>query len=149
MAEEFNALLQNGTWSLVPPPPQANMVGSTWKFRIKYLADGSIDRYKARLVAQGFRQQPASLCMPHERSTCRLRREFYVIFGDQSPMGLLYAGPLTYRSQPARMPIGLVAWTPDDRQQAMQYLLDQISSPSAPRNSLRCLKARERLNIEP
>ncbi|XP_031405665.1 uncharacterized protein LOC116214394 [Punica granatum] len=58
MAEEFNALLQNGTWSLVPPPPQANMVGSTWKFRIKYLADGSIDRYKARLVAQGFRQQP-------------------------------------------------------------------------------------------
>ncbi|PKI79343.1 hypothetical protein CRG98_000288 [Punica granatum] len=57
MVEEFNALLQNGTWSLVLPPPQANVVGSTWKFRIKYRADGSIDRYKARLVAQGFHQQ--------------------------------------------------------------------------------------------
>ncbi|PKI65368.1 hypothetical protein CRG98_014250 [Punica granatum] len=55
---EFNALIQNGTWSLVPPNPQANVVANTWKFRIKYRADRSIDRYNAHLVAQGFRQQP-------------------------------------------------------------------------------------------
>ncbi|PKI58788.1 hypothetical protein CRG98_020778 [Punica granatum] len=43
MADKFNALIQNGTWSLVPPNPQVNVVGSTWKYRIKYRADGSIE----------------------------------------------------------------------------------------------------------
>lgn len=58
MSEEFNALLQNGTWSLVLYHPSMNVVGSKWIFRIKRKADGSVERYKARLVAKGFRQQP-------------------------------------------------------------------------------------------
>ena len=36
----------------------ANVVGSKWVFRIKFHADGTIDRFKARLVAQGFTQVP-------------------------------------------------------------------------------------------
>jgi hypothetical protein len=58
MNEEFDALLKNGTWSLVNQSPSMNIVSSKWVFRIKRKADGSIDRYKARLVAKGFHQQP-------------------------------------------------------------------------------------------
>jgi len=58
MSEEFNALIKNGTWSLVPSTPSLNIIGSKWVFRIKRKADGSVDRYKARLVAKGYHQQP-------------------------------------------------------------------------------------------
>ncbi|CAL2259375.1 unnamed protein product [Prunus armeniaca] len=57
MTEELNALIKNGTWSLVPYDPSMNVVGCKWVFRVKRKADGSIDRYKARLVAKGFHQQ--------------------------------------------------------------------------------------------
>lgn len=55
---EFDALMKNGTWALVPPTPHMNVVGNKWIYRIKRKADGSIDRYKARLVAKGFHQTP-------------------------------------------------------------------------------------------
>lgn len=58
MAAEFNALMKNGTWTLVDPHPSMNVVGCKWVFRIKRKADGTIDRHKARLVAKGFHQQP-------------------------------------------------------------------------------------------
>ncbi|KAD3338470.1 hypothetical protein E3N88_06134 [Mikania micrantha] len=58
MHEEINALHRNNTWTLVSRPSQANIVGSKWVFRTKYHSDGSIDRHKARLVAQGFTQIP-------------------------------------------------------------------------------------------
>jgi hypothetical protein len=57
MATEFNALLKNCTWTLVPPQPSMNIVGCKWVFRIKRRADGSVDRYKAHLVAKSFHQQ--------------------------------------------------------------------------------------------
>jgi len=57
MFEEFNALLRNGTWTLVPPTSSMNIVGCKWVYRIKRKADGSVDRYKAHLVAKGFHQQ--------------------------------------------------------------------------------------------
>ncbi|KAM1659561.1 hypothetical protein COP2_002715 [Malus domestica] len=57
MQEEFNALLHTQTWSLVPYHSSQNIVGCKWVFRIKRKPDGSIDRYKAWLVAKGFHQQ--------------------------------------------------------------------------------------------
>ena len=54
---EFDALLCNGTWTLVAPSPTMNIVGCKWAFRIKRNVDGTIDRYKARLVAKVFHQQ--------------------------------------------------------------------------------------------
>ena len=47
MAFEIDALEQNHTWSMVPLPPTMRVVGCKWVFRIKYKADGSIERYKA------------------------------------------------------------------------------------------------------
>jgi len=58
MSEEFNALVQNHTWTLVPPPPNVNIVGNKWVYRIKYGPTGSIDRFKVCLVAHGFSQLP-------------------------------------------------------------------------------------------
>ena len=58
MKEEYKALLCNQTWILVPPNPQHNLVGNKWVFRIKHHPDGSIERFKARLVAIGFHQCP-------------------------------------------------------------------------------------------
>ncbi|KAK1626229.1 hypothetical protein QYE76_000544 [Lolium multiflorum] len=58
MAEEHQALIDNGTWSLVPRPPQANIVTGKWIFRQKFHSDGSLARYKARWVVRGFSQRP-------------------------------------------------------------------------------------------
>jgi hypothetical protein len=41
----------------VPFHPSMNVVGSRWVYKIKHRSDGSIERYKARLVARGFTQQ--------------------------------------------------------------------------------------------
>uniref|UniRef100_A0A2N9IS10 Reverse transcriptase Ty1/copia-type domain-containing protein n=1 Tax=Fagus sylvatica TaxID=28930 RepID=A0A2N9IS10_FAGSY len=57
MADEFNALQRNGTWSLVPPRSDMNILPNKWVFKIKKCSDGSVKRYKARLVANGFHQQ--------------------------------------------------------------------------------------------
>ncbi|KAJ9566984.1 hypothetical protein OSB04_002950 [Centaurea solstitialis] len=62
MNEEFHALLKNGTWKLVPRPLGVNVVRSMWLFRHKFNADGSLSRYKARLVANGRSQQPGIDC---------------------------------------------------------------------------------------
>lgn len=56
MIEEYNALVHNHTWTLVPSLSQHKPVGCKWVFKIKHNADGSISRYKARLVAKGFHQ---------------------------------------------------------------------------------------------
>ncbi|KAH9801584.1 retrovirus-related pol polyprotein from transposon RE2 [Citrus sinensis] len=58
MKDELHALHQNNTWSLVPRPSDANIIGSKWVYRFKYTAKGTIERFKARLVAKGFTQIP-------------------------------------------------------------------------------------------
>uniref|UniRef100_A0A2N9ILA5 Uncharacterized protein n=1 Tax=Fagus sylvatica TaxID=28930 RepID=A0A2N9ILA5_FAGSY len=57
MGVEFNALQQSGTWSLVPPTSDMNILPNKWVFKIKKRSDGTIERYKARLVANGYHQQ--------------------------------------------------------------------------------------------
>ncbi|GJT83476.1 ribonuclease H-like domain-containing protein [Tanacetum coccineum] len=56
MCDEYHALIKNKTWTLVPRPPDTNIVRCMWLFRHKYLADGTLSRYKARLVANGSTQ---------------------------------------------------------------------------------------------
>lgn len=58
MLEECNALLHSGTWLVVPPQYDMNIVGYKWLFTIKRHSHGSIARYKAGLVVKGFHQRP-------------------------------------------------------------------------------------------
>ncbi|CAH9056104.1 unnamed protein product, partial [Cuscuta epithymum] len=57
MQDEYNALIANGTWSLVPLPPDKHAIGCKWVFRVKENSDGSLNKFKARLVAKGFHQR--------------------------------------------------------------------------------------------
>jgi hypothetical protein len=57
-AVEMQARLDNGTWELVKLPAGQKVIGSKWVFKIKCNANGSIERYKACVVAQGFSQRP-------------------------------------------------------------------------------------------
>jgi hypothetical protein len=58
MQAEITALASNNTWTLVPRRLDMNLVSSKWVFKIKTRSDGSIERYKGRLVARGFTQLP-------------------------------------------------------------------------------------------
>lgn len=58
MNDEFRALVSNKTWTLVPHDHSMPLVSNKWVFRVKQKADGTIDRYKARLVAKEFQQTP-------------------------------------------------------------------------------------------
>jgi histone deacetylase 1/2 len=57
MDTEYDALIHNQTWHLVPKPKGKNIIGCKWVYKVKRKADGSIDRYKARLVAKGYKQR--------------------------------------------------------------------------------------------
>jgi hypothetical protein len=57
MQKEMDSIYTNGVWDLVELPANRTPVGNKWVFKKKTKADGSIERYKARLVAQGFSQK--------------------------------------------------------------------------------------------
>ena len=53
---EYQSLISNHTWELVPPPSNNNIVRNRWIFKVKRNSDGTVDVFKARLVAQGYSQ---------------------------------------------------------------------------------------------
>jgi hypothetical protein len=57
MDTEYGALIKNNTWHLVPRDDIKNIIDSKWVYKIKRKSDGTIDRYKARLVVKGFKQR--------------------------------------------------------------------------------------------
>ncbi|CAH9096264.1 unnamed protein product, partial [Cuscuta epithymum] len=56
MHAEIQALEKNSTWNLTHLPPGKRALGCRWVYKIKYHADGRVERYKARLVVFGNRQ---------------------------------------------------------------------------------------------
>src|SRR5436190_4783393 len=58
MKEEIKALEKNNTFTIVPQPSNQQVIDCKWVYRVKELSDGTIERYKARLVAKDFAQQP-------------------------------------------------------------------------------------------
>ncbi|KAK1663670.1 hypothetical protein QYE76_051829 [Lolium multiflorum] len=57
MAEEIAALERTGTWDIVAPPSSVRPITCKWVYKVKTRSDGSLQRYKARLVARGFQQE--------------------------------------------------------------------------------------------
>lgn len=58
MKAEMDALISNQTWELVLKPHDVKPMPCRWVYKVKQNADGTVDRFKARLVARGFSQQP-------------------------------------------------------------------------------------------
>lgn len=54
MQQEFDALVKNTTWTLTELPPRRQAIGCKWVFSVKENPDGSINKFKARLVVKGF-----------------------------------------------------------------------------------------------
>jgi hypothetical protein len=86
MNVEFQALLKNKTWHLVPPHFDLNIIDCRWVFKLKHKPDGSIDHHKARLVAKGFKQQygwimmtPSVLLLNLPQSVCYCLLLFLVV----------------------------------------------------------------------
>jgi hypothetical protein len=57
MTKEYQSIIKNDVWEIVPRPNSKDVVSSRWLFKIKHAADGSIEKYKARFVARGFSQK--------------------------------------------------------------------------------------------
>lgn len=57
MMEEYQSILKNDVWDIVPRPEGKSIVSSKWIYKIKHFAEGSIEKYKARFVARGFSQK--------------------------------------------------------------------------------------------
>ena len=57
MNSEMESLKKNDVWDLTVLPPGKKAIGCKWVYKVKTNGDGSIERYKARLVARGFDQR--------------------------------------------------------------------------------------------
>jgi len=57
MQAEYDALMTNYTWSLTTFPPERSTIDCKWVFRVKENSDGTINKYKARLMAKGFHKK--------------------------------------------------------------------------------------------
>jgi hypothetical protein len=55
MNVEYEALVKNKIWHLIPPQKVTNVIGCKWVYKIKRKFGGTLDRYKAQLVAKGFK----------------------------------------------------------------------------------------------
>ena len=57
MIEEYQSIMKNYVWDVVPRPDGKSIVTSKWIYKIKHVVDDSIEKYKARFVARGFSQK--------------------------------------------------------------------------------------------
>jgi hypothetical protein len=57
MTEEYQSIIKNDVWETISRPKSKDVVCSKWLYKIKHVADGSNEKYKARFVARGFSQK--------------------------------------------------------------------------------------------
>ena len=54
MVEEYDSIVRNNAWEIVPRLVGKSVVDSKWIYKVQQAADGSVEKYKARFVSQGF-----------------------------------------------------------------------------------------------
>ena len=57
MIKEYQSIMKNDVWDVVPRPKGKSIVTSKWIYKIKYVVDGNIEKYKARFMGSGFSQK--------------------------------------------------------------------------------------------
>ena len=57
MVEEYSSIMTIDAWEVVPRPNNRSVIGSRCIYKIKYAANGSIEKYKGRFVAKGYTQK--------------------------------------------------------------------------------------------
>jgi hypothetical protein len=56
MTKEYQSIMNNDVWDIVPRQEGNFVVTSKWIYKIKHVADGSVEKYKETFVARGFSQ---------------------------------------------------------------------------------------------
>ena len=56
MVEEYDSIVRNNAWEIVPRLVGKSVVGSRWIYKVKQATDGSVEKYRARFFARGFSQ---------------------------------------------------------------------------------------------
>ena len=51
MQAEYDSIMKNDTWELVDRPAQRKVIGTKWVWKVKHKSDGTLEKFKARLVA--------------------------------------------------------------------------------------------------
>ena len=54
MIKEYQPIMKNDVWNVVPRPEGKSVVTSKWIYNIKHVANGGIEKHKARFMARGF-----------------------------------------------------------------------------------------------
>jgi len=54
MVDEYTSIMRNDVWDIVSRLEGKSVVSSRWLYRIKHVAYGNINKFKARLVEIGF-----------------------------------------------------------------------------------------------
>jgi hypothetical protein len=84
----MDSILSNGTWELVDRPYDCKPVGYKWVFKKKLRPDGTIDKYKSRLVAKGYTQKEGEDFFDTYSHVARLTT-IHVLFSLAASHGLL------------------------------------------------------------
>lgn len=57
LIEEFKALELNNTWRIVDLPSNKKLIACIWVYKIRYKADGFVERFNGSLLAKGYNQK--------------------------------------------------------------------------------------------
>ena len=56
MVEEYDSIIKNIVWEVVPRPAYKLVVSSIWLYKVKQAMDSSVEKHKAKFVVIGFAQ---------------------------------------------------------------------------------------------
>ena len=56
MIDEYHSIIKNDVWEIVPRSEGKSVVTSRWLYKLKHVAYGSVEKYKAKFVVEGFSQ---------------------------------------------------------------------------------------------